>query len=594
MKTFLCSNPSNNVLRVSTTYYFRQIIPTDLRHRIARTEVKVSLRTADKRLAKQKGSYLYAMMWGLFTSLRKGTENVNKLTCEQIQELVRGWINQALDNNERQLSTRGHTFRYIDEYGNDITAEELSYMYQGNAYDRKCELVACDHSAARSWADELLEQKNLTAPKESDEYKLFCRELLKGQITILNILSERVKGNYHSRHEITRHRLFSGASSSARVPTALPYPPEMNKTLSEIATEYVSRYRVERKWTPKTTRENESKFKFFIEIMEDPKLKDITQTSLNTTRELLFKYPKNKTKSKIYKGWSLVKIKRSDIPSEHRLSVKTLETYCTQLNALLEYAITFCGAPKWFAEIVVAPKPDIHAKTNESRDVFTTDELTKIFTDLTNVSTRAEFWLPLLALFTGARAEELAQLHLSDIQIVQGIPCISIDPLDSCGNKVKWVKNSSSIRRIPIHEQLLDLGFMGLVEDMRKAGMTRLFEDLKPSGKDGKFSVNCTKNFNRHLKTNKMNIVGTGGGAKVFYSFRHTFINYCAQNMLPKDFYERVAGHSAPNAGVSEEHYIKEILPEILYREVIAKIDFGIDLSCLKGHKHTKLDNLSS
>ena len=40
---------------------------------------------------------------------------------------------------------------------------------------------------------------------------------------------------------------------------------------------------------------------------------------------------------------------------------------------------------------------------------------------------RVRFWLPLIALFTGARINEICQLHTSDIQEKNGIAFISIN-----------------------------------------------------------------------------------------------------------------------------------------------------------------------
>ena len=60
-------------------------------------------------------------------------------------------------------------------------------------------------------------------------------------------------------------------------------------------------------------------------------------------------------------------------------------------------------------------------------------------------------WMPLLALFTGARLEELGQLRVQDLQRSNGIWFLDMATIDGD----QRLKNNVSRRRIPIHSQLL-------------------------------------------------------------------------------------------------------------------------------------------
>jgi integrase len=74
----------------------------------------------------------------------------------------------------------------------------------------------------------------------------------------------------------------------------------------------------------------------------------------------------------------------------------------------------------------------------------------------------ALFWIPLMAAYTGGRREELAQLYVRDIhQHESGSWFIRI--IDDRPDKS--VKTDSSRREIPIHEDLIALGFLTLVQD---------------------------------------------------------------------------------------------------------------------------------
>ena len=65
------------IFQNSTYHYFRQVVPPDLRPAIKRTEFRVSLRTADKIIARRKAGCLSARIWDIFTALGRGDICVN-------------------------------------------------------------------------------------------------------------------------------------------------------------------------------------------------------------------------------------------------------------------------------------------------------------------------------------------------------------------------------------------------------------------------------------------------------------------------------------------------------------------------------------
>jgi integrase len=96
----------------------------------------------------------------------------------------------------------------------------------------------------------------------------------------------------------------------------------------------------------------------------------------------------------------------------------------------------------------------------------------------------AAYWIPLLVLFTGARVSEVAQLRISDVQRVDGpdgpasIPILVVtnEPDDDEeGSFATSAKTDQSVRRVPIHRELLRLGFMDYVEAIARAGAVQVF-----------------------------------------------------------------------------------------------------------------------
>ena len=73
------------------------------------------------------------------------------------------------------------------------------------------------------------------------------------------------------------------------------------------------------------------------------------------------------------------------------------------------------------------------------------------------------FWACMIALFTGARINAAITLQYKDILVKDGIDCIQF----RSDHKIKQLKNEASERLVPIHKQLLDLGFVDYVNKQK-------------------------------------------------------------------------------------------------------------------------------
>lgn len=174
---------------------------------------------------------------------------------------------------------------------------------------------------------------------------------------------------------------------------------------------------------------------------------------------------------------------------------------------------------------------------------FTNDELVKIFSPETFLKQNrpADFWLPLLALFTGARIEELCQLLLDeDIrQVGEGdekVWTITITDISEDGSEVKHVKTAAARRVIPMHPKLIELGFLEYVKDARQFG-NRLFPYLTPD-RFGKYHGTPSERFGKYLDS-----LGMTHRTKVFHSFRKTTNNKLKQSKVSEEERCQFVGH---------------------------------------------------
>lgn len=590
------------IFQNSTYHYFRQVVPIDLRPAIKRTEFRVSLRTADKITARRKAGCLSARIWDIFTALRKGDKRMTQLTAEQIQDLVKAWVEQELANDEAERVLQAKTVQ-----SERVNLEKQAEREEQNKWleSEAREALATGHySFVKAGAEDILEANNLTVSPDSQDFKALCRELLRGQIELCKVLDMRNRGVYptaYTPNEVNPYLYTSNVPDSNA-------NKKQKVLISTAFKAYVEDKTLHGNWTPKTVLDVSDKVRAFIELLGDIKVCDISQERLRKTERLLLQYPKSRTKLKKYRELTIEQIKSMDIPESYRLSPKSIVNYLIQINGFLNWLKTMYELPDWISTIMTPPKLNKTVDTRNARDVFDTSDLVKIFNDpwyvkgsgKSFISGRriapingAKFWLPLMALFSGARIEELCQLYLADFKIIDGTKCyeLSTDIEDEEGavKKVKQLKNRASKRIIPIHDELLELGLWEYVQELREKGQNRVFEELSSSGAGGKYSTAFSKWFNRHLKKD-LEIKGSKKtGAKVFYSFRHTFINYCVQHGIEDRYFERVVGHKVGGNEITYAHYAKAMSPKTLKAEVLDRIDYEIDLSCLKDNPFARV-----
>ena len=84
------------------------------------------------------------------------------------------------------------------------------------------------------------------------------------------------------------------------------------------------------------------------------------------------------------------------------------------------------------------------------------------------------------------RLGEIIQLHTADVRKEHGIMVFDVttDSVDTAAANIKSLKTSTSQRRIPVHQALVDLGFLEFVERQRAVGNIRLFPDYERSQDD--------------------------------------------------------------------------------------------------------------
>jgi integrase len=147
-------------------------------------------------------------------------------------------------------------------------------------------------------------------------------------------------------------------------------------------------------------------------------------------------------------------------------------------------------------------------------------------------------WVALMALYTGARLEEIAQLTTADVRDegANGARVWCIDVHNGGDNKLK---NESAARLIPVHSELVRLGLLDYVKALPKGA---LFPGLRRrESKGGKIGARVGELFRKRLVA-----LGLKRDGLCFHSFRHTVATALrvATPSVPQEDAARVLGHA--------------------------------------------------
>ena len=233
---------------------------------------------------------------------------------------------------------------------------------------------------------------------------------------------------------------------------------------------------------------------------------------------------------------------------------------------------------KTFRQALRGPKVDAHGGYRP----FSKAELAAILAPgaLGPMKHAWQYWAPLIALHTGARVREIADLTVEDIIIRNDLPCIwfragTVEDVQGQAI-VKRVKTVSSERLVPIARTLLDLGLLAYVDRRRDRKAVWLWEGLIWEDKNGHARY-ITRWFARRLRA----IGVKKSRSKTFHSFRSTVLQAFDEVELESGIAERMVGHKGHS--VRETHYMRDpdglrAIPLRLVREKLDAIDWGFPL----------------
>lgn len=391
------------------------------------------------------------------------------------------------------------------------------------------------------------------------------------QFEALKLFAERDEGKITTTEP--KHPLLTEPDPAPLTPTN-QLTPGTGETLSDIlASFHKERTAAGASLAEKTMDEHRTAIRMFEEFIGYAiPVRQITKQDVLGYKNALLDTPTRYTTR--FPGLTLpqaIKANKKRPKPFETLNVKTINMkWLSHLSTILKYASRnnkIEANPA--AEIRVDTGKAVHSEP--TRVPFNQDDLkrmfgTDLFKDPSTYETRQ--WALLLALFAGSRSSsELARVKLSDVYQEQGIDVVYLEDAS---------KNSRSKRLVPIHQTLIDLGFLDYVANMRKAGKEHLFPDwIENERRD---TVNRW-----FLRTYKAQ-VGINDSRKVFHSFRHTLKTALARYGTNRDISDLITGHKDQSvSGV----YIAEASFTMIgaMADALNKVSFDLPIMALYKHK---------
>lgn len=185
------------------------------------------------------------------------------------------------------------------------------------------------------------------------------------------------------------------------------------------------------------------------------------------------------------------------------------------------------------------------ASTGKSREAFSAPEITAItrspvYAGSASIHRRYSagnvikfddhvYWAPLIAAHTGMRVSEIGMLQLDQFQDWFGRTTIMLEATEESAARGEGYKTINALRRVPVHQQLIDIGLLDFAAHQRAKGLSRVFPDWTQhvkGGVSGQPEIHYEADFfNAHRL--KWNVPAARAKKLSFHSFRGFFIQAC-------------------------------------------------------------------
>jgi len=319
--------------------------------------------------------------------------------------------------------------------------------------------------------------------------------------------------------------------------------------LSDIVEKYIQEYKDTETVGSTSVYELETKCRLFVRIVGNIDIKSVTRDTMLEFLKVLRHMPRNMSKQRKYDGKTIEEV--IAMKPIDTLSDTTVSNYLVRVSSFFAWAYRAGYVSRNPADGIKFSKKKM-LRPDELRKAYSSDDLQRLVESYVNLPAEEKakfkrspdrFWIPLIALYSGMRLNEICQLHVEDV-LKDSETDIWYFNVEVSEDGSKTIKTAAARRMIPVHEDLIKIGFIEYYKTIVAGNKPRLWMGLTKSVRG--YHRNFVYWFLGHMSIKGFLRTYVTTDEKLnFHSFRHTFINALKQKMADKLVLAEIAGHSS-------------------------------------------------
>jgi len=533
--------PSYLALSRHNVFYFRWPIPVALHPQGKKLTARISLRTRNPRLALQMARYLAYHAENI-------TGHLIGMNLSEIKAELQAFFAGKLAEFAARREHGGRLPIWMEEQHR----RNLKTIEQANSNGMDGRIAFDGEEIIHQQIDEIIQVRKLKVSKDSPEYDMLLREYPLAYAQYLRDMLAHNDG-------LKDYRLSPAQSITVQATAT-------GITLKQAVDDFIAERQRGEAWTGRTLKDRTAQLALLLELLgENNDIGSVDAIKAAEVKKILQALPKNRNKNPKTRGKTVQEMVK--VAGVEKLDTKTVNEYLTVYQSFFGWAERQGHIPK---NVFSGLQIKMGKRTANPRIPFTPDQIKTILAALPAHTPEKSgksfrYWGVMLAIYTGARLNEIAQLALDDIQQADGIWYLNVT--DEGDDDNKRLKNESSKRRVPVHAALLAAGFIDRVQKLREAGHSRLFPDLEYQQGHG-----YGRGLTRWVNTKLLVDLGIKDEGLSFHSFRHSFITGLRQAGVELQTVQELVGHSKDV--VTETVYNATAYPLPMLKTAIDKLAY--------------------
>ena len=580
------------------SYQSKFNIPVPLQNHFGRKSFKISLKSGNYNECCCLSNRLHKLLKVIFQEIVMGNM---KLTFEEVKSILKIEVDKSVLHIQHIETGTGTTESQVLHSLQHITKEETQFKRSIEDERKKVE-DKVDREMSK-----ILKSNGFKIDKKSLEFKTLRKRVIElkllrykhkkdfisggvfnNEISLngfieecnrtfnLDFLDEKVKEPYVFKSNSTEVKYNKVNSSPVATKDEVIEEEEETFLISKMIDDYIESTKRQKELREKTLIEYKNNLDLMVEIIGDFPINQLSQKHGRLLSASLEKLPPRRKTDGRYNQKSVKQLIKMEVdnPMDTRTVNKLIQRCSTWLNWVIRNG--YYNDRNIFHGKSI---PSNKGKNTITRQPFTDKQLKLIFNKgylqrTLNSTSHGKFvfyWIGILGLHHGTRLQETAQLHINDIYPLNKIWVIDIND----NTKVKKLKTPNSKRIIPLHQTLIDLGFLDYLHILEQNGKERLFHELT-LGRDG-YTKNPSRFFNDYLR--ELGIKSSKERYD-FHSLRHNCNNELIQKDVGVEYRNDYLGWG--QTGMSKSVYGKPFEPSILQKHCSNNISYPINWKNLK------------